>query len=122
MTKRKSTKRNSTEGRSIDVAVEVNDDDYVIILSTRDFELHVSVPSRDIEKLKEVRNTEWGETRSLRVGKCAGKSVLWCAGERGTVGIMIGDDEESWDIAGYLPGDTIEKIFRDIKEQASEDG
>jgi len=32
----------------------------------------------------------------------------------------IGDDEESWDIGGTLPGDSIDKIFRDIKEQARE--
>jgi len=126
VTKRKSTKRKSAKRRSIDVVVNLGVDHrgvdcYIIGLDTQDFSISIWVPSRDIEKLKEAGATEWGENRSLRLGKCAGKSVLWCAGERGTIGMMIGDDEESYDIAGTLPGDTIDRIFRDIKEQASED-
>lgn len=53
---------------------------------------------------------------SLRIGSSAGAPAWWSVeqDETGMLSILIGADDESWDIAILLPLDTIDEIIREV--------
>jgi len=53
--------------------------------------------------------SHWNERRSITAGTSAGARVFWCANED-TATIMIGHDDETWDIALLMPVAVVEKI------------
>lgn len=114
------TKRKAAD---VSVSVEADFDEgaqiYAVKISTPVFEINVRVPSQDIAKFRRVQTTPW-ENGSLRIGQSAGAPAFWSMSEDGTVGILIGDDDQTWDIAVSVPPDTIDQILREIKASARE--
>jgi hypothetical protein len=51
-------------------------------------------------------------------GMCCDKQVCWQAGlENGMLGISVGDDMESWDVAVMIPAAQIELIAKEVDLQ-----
>ncbi len=77
------------------------------------FEINVAIPRADIEQLRLVPTVNW-TTGALRLGTSAGASVFWCAGEGGVISVMVGHDDQTWDISLTLPGEVIQMICNDL--------
>ena len=59
--------------------------------------------------LSGIRSADWNERRSIRAGESAGSPVFWASdGDDAT--LMIGDDDETWDVAITLPVAVVEDI------------
>jgi hypothetical protein len=109
------TRRKSADvSVSVEAVLEDGQQFYVVKVSRPVFEVNVRVPSRDVQKFTKVRTTPW-ESGSLRIGESAGAPAFWALSEDGTVSILIGHDDEIWDIAVSVPPDTIEEILREIE-------
>jgi len=108
-----------TRSELIDVSVEVETDSagrshrYALKISGPVFEVNVRVSSEDIVKFEQIRNRPWVKG-SLRIGESAGAPVFWSVDEDGTVSVMLGHDDETWDVAVSFPGDTIEAILQEL--------
>jgi hypothetical protein len=88
---------------------------YFLKIQTRAFELNVRVRPDEVEKFERVRRTPWVKG-SVRIGESAGSPAFWCVGGEGeeSVSILVGSDDECWDLAVSLPPDTIDVIRREI--------
>jgi hypothetical protein len=97
------------------VSVEACDADgqrfYLIKVGTAAFEINVRVAARDASRFSSVLATQW-ESGALRIGECAGAPVFWCAGvDRDSVSVLVGHDDQTWDVGLELPPATVGEII-----------
>lgn len=53
----------------------------------------------------------------MQVGKCAGSAAFWCL-EGEDMDILIGHDDECWDLAFRLPATVLVEIRQSLRELA----
>ena len=79
-----------------------------------DWELNVWATFEDLAKLRGVRAAAWDQRRSIAAGTSAGGKVFWTAPAEGadpeTATVLIGHDDEAWDIVFLIPVTLVEKI------------
>ena len=66
--------------------------------------------------LARVRQTPWA-SGALQIGTSAGAPAWWCVGDADgedseTMSILVGDDDQSWDISLQMPIATIDEVLR----------
>jgi hypothetical protein len=79
------------------------------------FEVNIWVPCADISKFDRVLSTTW-DAKSLQIGESAGAPVHWSKDNEGWVSILIGHDDETWDIGLFVPVTTISDIIRELQQ------
>ena len=98
----------------IDVTTEEQEEDgariFVIKIASALVELNVGIPQSEIGRLHKALSTDWA-SGALRLGTSAGAPVYWCAGENGTLSVLIGHDDQTWDIGLTLPATVVPMIF-----------
>jgi hypothetical protein len=91
---------------------------YAIKIGTPVFEVNVWVPVGEAVRLKEVRKTPWG-SGALGIGRSAGSPAWWCVGDEGeekeTLSILVGQDDQTWDIALRFPLETIDAVIQEVE-------
>jgi|SRR3972149_7873913 len=111
------------------VSVEARVDDgvrvYAIKIGTPSFEVNVDVPHGDAPRLKKVSNSPW-LSGALRIGTSAGAPAWWCvAGQDEEIkglSILVGHDDQTWDIALQLPLETIDAVVHEVDVCARQQG
>ena len=101
---------------TVEALTEAEGRSYLIKIGTPAFEANVVVPFEEAGRLKEVRETAW-LSGALRIGSTSGVPTWWCVVEdddERTLSILIGSDDQSWDIALQLPLGTIDAVLREI--------
>ena len=89
-----------------------------IKLATEAFEVNVLVPVAQAGLLARVRETPWA-SGALQIGTSAGAPAWWCRGDADgedpeTMSILVGEDDQSWDIALQFPIATIDEVLRAV--------
>lgn len=91
-------------------------------ISSHIWEINIDLKEQELDLLTKVKNARWDERDSIIIGKCLNSPVFWSCQER-KVSILIGHDDECWDICvsiekKYLKDleSEIEKTKEDIKE------
>ena len=87
----------------VDVTVEARNDagnPGLVKLQSETWELNIRATTDELWKLAGIEKTDWVQRRVLKVGTCANAPVWW--NERdGTVYILVGNDDEAWDIVRH---------------------
>jgi len=102
----------------MDIAVLVEADrkpktsSYRVKLQSEVFEVNIQIPVEEVEELKLVSSSTW-EEGSMQIGESAGAPVFWST-EDGVVALLIGEDDENWDIALSLPVAVVDTILQAI--------
>jgi hypothetical protein len=95
--------------RMVDVTVESAGSVVVMKLQTETWELNIRAPVADFVRLHGINDADWDARRSLAIGTCADARVHWAA-SGGQAMILIGHDDETWDIAVAVPVATVHEI------------
>lgn len=94
--------------------VEVDESGVEILcakISSEQFELNVRAARSEFLELQKIRNADWTLRSSLAVGTSAGSPVFWTSdGAMATV--LVGADDETWDIAISIPLVVVDDIVR----------
>lgn len=101
----------------VDYSYEGDKRFYAVSLSTDAWLAVIHIAPEDVGKLHEVTARSWDDG-ALQIGDSAGASVFWSsAGEdtTDTVVILIGHDDETWDISFAVPAATIDGILEAIE-------
>ena len=85
---------------------------YLVKLQAEVFELNIHIPAAEVEELKLVPSTTWDEG-SMQIGESAGAPVFWST-EDGVVALLIGENDEDWDLALSVPVAVIDTILQAI--------
>jgi hypothetical protein len=88
----------------------------LVKLQSSAWELNVRATREDLLSLQGIRDAVWVDRRSLHVGTSAGAPVQWSASGDITT-VMVGDDDETWDIAIQVPTAAIEDIVTAAAQQ-----
>lgn len=79
-----------------------------------DWKLNVWSTFEDLAKLRGIRSAVWTKRKSIAAGKSAGCRVFWAGPAEGanpdTATVLIGHDDETWDIAFLIPVTLVEEI------------
>ncbi|WP_146778837.1 hypothetical protein [Actinomadura craniellae] len=95
----------------IDVSLEKDADPVPVLKLQADaWELNIWASLADLARLSGIRAADWDERMSLKAGLCAGAPVFWAIAEDEQVAILIGSDDETWDIALMVPLATVDEI------------
>lgn len=81
----------------------------VVKLATRDWQLNIRATLEDLARLTDIRTADRLSHRSLAVGTAAGAPVFWSTTE-GHASILVGADDEAWDIALLIPLSAVEEL------------
>jgi hypothetical protein len=96
--------------RMVDVTLNEAAGSVVVMkLQTPAWELNIAAPVADFVRLRGIDDADWDARRSLTIGTCAGASVHWAA-DGGDASILIGHDDETWDIAVAVPVAAVHEI------------
>jgi hypothetical protein len=101
-----------------DVTIERSGDDpdeLLVIVQAPTWVLQFRAPGADVAQLGSIRDTDWAARRVLHVGTAAGTPVHWCL-DGDTVTALVGDDDETWDVAVLMPVDAVDRIVRALSE------
>jgi hypothetical protein len=80
------------------------------------WELNFRATREELLSLHGIRDAVWADRRSLHVGTSAGAPVHWAiSGDTATV--MVGHDDETWDIAIEVPTASIDEKGLPIQSQ-----
>ena len=104
-----------------EVAVDVVDDEGALLdikIATGTIEVNVLVPVDQAGLLGRVRDTPWA-SGALQIGTSAGAPAWWCTGDADgedsdNMSILVGEDDQSWDIALQFPIATIDEVLRAV--------
>jgi hypothetical protein len=95
----------------VDVSVEaMADGNRAIKLSDQAWELNIVAPLAELRKLRAVEDTDWVQRRTLKVGTCLDAPVWWSEAD-GRVSILVGADDEVWDVAVAVPVSAVHEIL-----------
>ena len=90
---------------------------YAVSLSTDTWLTLIHIPPAEAARLSEVTSRSWDDG-ALRIGESAGAGVFWSVNgedDKDTVVILVGDDDETWDISFAVPASTIQEILAAIE-------
>ena len=83
--------------------------DVAVKLQAHEWEVNFRASRAELVALSGIRTADWNERRSIRAGESAGAPVFWASGGDDAT-LMIGSDEETWDVAITLPVAAVEEI------------
>jgi hypothetical protein len=85
---------------------------YAVSLSTQTWLALIHIASEEVVRLGEVTSRSWDDG-ALRIGDSCGVAAFWSINgedDKDTVIILIGEDDETWDISFAVPASTIGEI------------
>jgi hypothetical protein len=85
-------------------------------LQTDAWEVNVRASIGDFMKLAEIRSADWTQRRRIAAGESAGAPVFWASVDDHAA-LMIGHDDESWDVSVALPHEVVDEIVREAAAQ-----
>jgi hypothetical protein len=109
-------------GRSRDALVDVTvetrqdaSDPRLVKLQDETWELNIWATADELWKLADIEKTDWSQRRTLKVGTCANTPVWWNE-LGGTVYILVGNDDEAWDLCVTVPLGTVRELLAELGE------
>ena len=100
------------------IDAEVDEDGRTVAcvkINSGDWEVNVRATPLEFARLDSIRTATWASRNSIAVGRSAGALVFWsCDGP--TASILIGSDDETWDVALEVPVDVVDRIVELVQD------
>ncbi len=84
-------------------------------IDRQDSSVVVWVRSEEIDLFSQVRDADWQNRGSIRIGKCDGSPAFWCV-DAEKISLLIGPDDETWGVAINLPLLALDQIIAALHE------
>lgn len=82
------------------------------------WELNVHIHPGEAPALLRVRNADWNRREAVKIGTAAGAPVFWSCRD-GELSILVGDDDEVWDIGFTLPETVLLDLISKVQAAAA---
>jgi len=99
----------------VDYSVEPEDAGFLLKLQSEEWEANVHASADELLRLSNIRSASWDERRSIHAGESAGSRVYWSGGDGDHANMMIGDDDETWDVSVVVPYAVIDQVVQLIR-------
>lgn len=75
-----------------------------IKISTKKLELNLKMSiDRASQLVQNINEANWENKRSIQAGTCINSNVFWCYNNDKSISVLIGEDDETWEIGLKLP-------------------
>jgi hypothetical protein len=101
--------------RSVNYTLEPEEAGVLLKLQADQWEANVHASADDLLRLSDIRSASWDERRSIQAGRSAGARVYWSAGEGDDANLMIGEDDETWDVSVTVPYTVIDEVVQALR-------
>lgn len=99
----------------VDFAAEIEADGRVAVkVQAVSVEVNIRLNRTDVEALSGIQSADWAKRGSILAGECAGARVFWSA-DADVASILVGTDDETWDVGVMIPTATVLDIARDAR-------
>lgn len=103
-----------------DVAVDMEIDEQggplaCVKISSAEWEVNVRARQHEFDALTAIRATDWSIRRTIAMGTTAGSPVFWAC-DGGNTSILIGSDDEVWDVAVWIPVEVVDRIVALVRD------
>lgn len=89
-------------------AVNKVDSDIFLKISSEILELNIVLSFFELMNVtNNITQANWGNRQAIKAGICLNANVYWCYNDEETFSILIGEDDEIWEIGLKLPLDII---------------
>jgi len=99
----------------MDYTVEPEDASVLLKLQADEWEANVHASAEELLLLANIRSASWDERSSIQAGESAGARVYWSAGEGDHAKLMIGEDDETWDVSVAVPYAVIDQVVQVLR-------
>ena len=82
-------------------------------ISADGWELNVRAQASEFLRLRDIRSVDWNSRQAAKAGRSAGAGVFWCC-EGDVATIMVGHDDEVWDLAVTVPVAIVDDLVRQV--------
>jgi len=96
----------------MDYTVEPEDAGVLLKLQADEWEANVHASAEELLLLSNIRSTSWDARRSIQAGESAGARVYWSAGDGDHANLMVGEDDETWDVSVAVPYAVIDQVVQ----------
>ncbi len=108
--------RGEGDDRSYDVPADVPGN-VKVLLQEQTWEFQLEIHVNELVRLRDIHQADWSSRASLRIGEVFGSPVHWCISDDGkTVAVLVGHDDETWQIAFTMPGETIDQLLAEAAD------
>jgi hypothetical protein len=100
----------------VNVTVEVRNDvdtPGLVKLQSEAWELNIWATTDELWKLADIGKTDRDQRRALQVGTSA-KAPVWWSERDGTVDILVGHDDVTWDFGVNVPLATVHNLLAEL--------
>lgn len=87
----------------IEHRADYDERDGVLNLSGPTFYLRVRISGDDLASLSRIDGASWDRRSSIRAGEVLGEAVWWSVDDNGNVSVLVGRDDETWQVALQVP-------------------
>ncbi|MFT5353756.1 MAG: hypothetical protein ACI9KE_000956 [Polyangiales bacterium] len=101
------------------VTVEKVDAVYLVKLSSDYLELNLRFDQAKLGLFTNIESADWNRRGSIALGSCLGAPVFWSASENGRVSMVIGADDEVWDVGLEISMTTLHRIRQELAQASS---
>ncbi|MFT3662766.1 MAG: hypothetical protein QM809_15705 [Gordonia sp. (in: high G+C Gram-positive bacteria)] len=85
------------------------------VLTEGAWQLRIRATPTEFARLRDVRAASWADRTSIRAGTVAGTPVFFsCEGD--TVTLLVGHDDETWELAVELPVGLVDELVEACPE------
>jgi len=97
------------------ITAEFNQNEAVVLLkvTTNDLEVNMWLRADEVPTVRRVASTSWLDG-ALKIGQSANALVYWSVDDD-TLTLLVGHDDQTWDIAVSLPASALPAIISEIK-------
>lgn len=96
-----------------DCYIQNIDSKYQIKITSKVLELNISMTENQARELVEnIKSADWNKRKSIKAGTCLGTDVFWAINENQSLSMLIGHDDETWEIGVLISIKLIDKLKR----------
>ena len=88
-------------------------------LQSTSWEVNILLTEEDLSTLPAVRNAKWNDRGSKVIGTVEGAKAHWSC-EGGKLSILIGHDDETWNIGFWMPELVLVEIETEIARERAD--
>jgi hypothetical protein len=95
--------------------VQQFDSEIRLKISNLQMELNLTLTEDEsIEIIENIQKANWSERKSIKAGICLNSNVFWCINEDKSISLLIGTDDETWEIGLKISLDVIAEMKNKI--------
>ena len=100
------------------ITVDFDAGDDALTLTSDVFVLRIAVSAQQLSRIDRALSADWSQRETVAVGTTSLGQVYWCAGETsGTAMVLVGQDDETWELALVIPATTVAAIVAFATEE-----